>query len=170
MAAAANAQRTALERLGFTNEAATQMVDNEGIDDIEIIRDLTDEDIANLCKTLRQPGGTIPNPNAAVAGQPATIPNRGFTVSMIAEKNLRRAVYWLQYRNNADRTTTWADITVPNVRSIDPHLTELDNHKDPTGLPDKIIDTKNWRKSMELVDEHIRAFRGGRGHSLLYLC
>ena len=53
-----------------------------------------------------------------------------------------------------------------NVGEIDSHLIKLDNHKDPKKVPNKLIDTKNWRRLMELMDKHIRAFCGGRGQSL----
>ena len=60
--------RTAISRLGFTAMAATAMVDKQGIDNIDELRRLKDNNVDKLCKTIRCPGGTIPNPNAGAAG------------------------------------------------------------------------------------------------------
>eukprot|EP00978_Attheya_sp_CCMP212_P002398 scaffold4895_cov59-Attheya_sp.AAC.1 len=48
-------------------------MDEQGIDELSEIKILTDSEIEGLCKVVRRPGGTIPNPNTAVAGQPATV-------------------------------------------------------------------------------------------------
>eukprot|EP00978_Attheya_sp_CCMP212_P030444 scaffold112006_cov46-Attheya_sp.AAC.1 len=65
--------RQLLVRMCFTNAAAAIITDEQGIDEMSEIKILTDSEIEGLCKVVRRPGGTIPNPNAAVAGQPATV-------------------------------------------------------------------------------------------------
>ena len=80
--------RGALERIGFSQQARTYIVNNQGIDEIEELRILTDEEVENLCKNVRRPGGTIPNPQAG-QGQPNHIPNPGIPVSLKAENNLK---------------------------------------------------------------------------------
>ena len=167
---AAAAMRTALTRLGFSNAAAHQLVDEEGIDSPQVIQELTDDEIESLIKSVRQPGGTIPNPQAAIAGQPAVIPNRGIPISMMAGKMLKQCSYYLEYRKNAGLVSAAADITLDNVRSIATHMQTLANHEDPSSVPDGIINNKDWRKTFENLDEHIHAHRGSRGQSLLYLC
>ena len=89
--------RQAYVRLGFTQAAALAITDVQGVDSIEELRMLKDAEIANLCKVMRRPGGTIPNPNAAVAGQPATIPNPGIPISLMAENRLVLAAYCGDY-------------------------------------------------------------------------
>ena len=73
--AAVNAMRTMFHRsIGFTLAASQQViVDDLGMDSLEEIRLLSDDEIENLCKVIRQPGGTIPgsNPkNAALVNNP----------------------------------------------------------------------------------------------------
>ena len=73
----AAAMRQALVRLGFTADAAQQAVNNEGIDSVETLETLGDEDVKNLCLTLRRPGGEVVNPQAGLPGQPLMIRNDG---------------------------------------------------------------------------------------------
>ena len=56
-------------RIGFTNGADDNIVDVQGIDSVRELGYLNDEDVINLCKTIRRPGGHLPNP-AFVAGVP----------------------------------------------------------------------------------------------------
>eukprot|EP00978_Attheya_sp_CCMP212_P016839 scaffold44472_cov54-Attheya_sp.AAC.4 len=77
--------RQLLVRMCFTNAAAAVITDEQGVDELSEIKILTDDEIASLCKVVRRPGGAVPNPNAHVAGQPATYTARGESVSMIAK-------------------------------------------------------------------------------------
>ena len=76
------AMRQALIRLGFTQDAANAITQDQGIDSMEELKTLKDSEVKDLCDVVRKPGGTIPNPNAAVAGQPATIRDPGIKVSL----------------------------------------------------------------------------------------
>ena len=74
----ANALRAMYGRLGFVNGADDNLVDVQGIDSTRELSYLNDDDVANLCRTIRRPGGHVPNP-AFVAGDannPATIRTR----------------------------------------------------------------------------------------------
>ncbi|KAI2502384.1 hypothetical protein MHU86_12041 [Fragilaria crotonensis] len=50
------AVRTALVRIGFVEAAALALTEEQGLDSLDEIRILSDDDIANLCKLLRRPG------------------------------------------------------------------------------------------------------------------
>ena len=96
---AMNAQmRTAFGCLGLTIEAAIAIVDKQGIDTVENFCHLKDGNIEELCKIIHRPGSTMPNPNAGVAGQPATINNPGVSVSLIGQTNMKLASFWLCYQ------------------------------------------------------------------------
>ncbi len=79
------AMRAMFVRLGFSNQAAAAIADEQGIDSVPELAVLTDTDIEILCKVVRRPGGTVPNPNAGNAGQPPMLPNPGINVSLHAE-------------------------------------------------------------------------------------
>ena len=56
--------RGALKRIGFFQQARTYIVNNQGIDEIEELRILTDEEVENLCKNVRCPGGYDTQPSS----------------------------------------------------------------------------------------------------------
>ena len=91
MAANLAAMRGAFTRIRFSVEAAARIVDDQQIDSLEELRLLTDNEVENLCKTIRRPGGTVPNP----AGAGAPVPNPGVGVSTVAENNMKMLCYWL---------------------------------------------------------------------------
>jgi hypothetical protein len=55
------AMRQMFERLAFSVEASTAAVEEESIADLDVLLDLKEEGVETLCKTMRRPGGTIPN-------------------------------------------------------------------------------------------------------------
>ena len=57
--------------------ARRQVIQDEGLNLITDFTEFEKEDIITLCSSIQKPGRTIPNPNAAAAGAPATIPNPG---------------------------------------------------------------------------------------------
>ena len=84
----------ALQRLRFTANAATSIVNEQQIDSIEEYRRLSDDECENLCKIIRRPGGTIENPRWATATaaqrnrMQERIPNPGNMVSQVYHKSV----------------------------------------------------------------------------------
>ena len=163
--------RTMLQRLTFSNAAATQIVDNEGVTSLDIIKDFSDDEVTSLCRTVRSPGGYMNNPNAGQPGQPDQIANRGTPISTIAEKNLKLLAYWLQFMHNTSRTIAIQDVQANNndVAEITGFKRRLDKWEDPTSIPDDIIDKKDWRKTFERIDELLRQYMGVQYVPLAYL-
>src|SRR5688500_7751768 len=93
MAAALASIRTALTCLGFSPAAALAMIDEQDMDSLEEFELLNDKQVEQLCTVVRKPGGTILNPQAAVAGQPAHIQNPGCSINFKAESNLKLMCY-----------------------------------------------------------------------------
>ena len=91
------AMRTAMQRLGCSQDAAQAIVNGQGIDSLDELKTLKDDDVVALCKIIRRPGGTIPNPNAAQAGQPAEIPAVGHAIPIRAEQNIKLAAYYVRH-------------------------------------------------------------------------
>ena len=71
------ALRAALTRLGFSAKGAGFITDDQGLDTLDELKVLTNDDVENLCKVVRRPGGAIPNPNAGDPGQPSMLSNPG---------------------------------------------------------------------------------------------
>ena len=78
---AAAAARTMFEWIGFSKEAAVVLVYQQNLQELDDIRDLTDDEVESICKKIARPGGLIddPNPGAAAGAQ---IPNPGVVVSV----------------------------------------------------------------------------------------
>ena len=71
----AQAMRTMFTRLGFVDPGPNMIVVDQGIDHIDVLADLDNEEIETLLKLLRHPWGVIANPNAADPGQrPSLMP------------------------------------------------------------------------------------------------
>ena len=83
----------ALTRLGFSAKAAGFITDDQGLDTLDELKVLTNDEIESLCKVVWHPGGIVPNPNAGDPGQPATLSNPGEKVPLRAELKLKLACY-----------------------------------------------------------------------------
>ena len=145
--------RAALQRLDFSAPAALLITDDQAIDSVQELTLLEDKEVENLCRVLRRPGGTIPNPQAAVVGAPALIGNPGTQVSLRAENNMKFAVYFLKHRTRTSRATTAADITLDQVQGIRNLRQEEENHDDVEAPK---LDNRDWPKTMEAIIEYLR--------------
>ena len=76
------ALHAALTRLGFLANAAGFITYDLGLDTLDELKVLNNDDIESLCKVFRRPGGTITNPNAYDPGQPASLSNPGDQVML----------------------------------------------------------------------------------------
>ena len=120
MAAALASMRNALMRLGFDNATARVMTDVQGITNCTELGRMRDADVTGFCKSLRSPGGTIPNePAAIVGGAPAVIRNPGNGVQSRSEANLKLACYYVRHAARVARPVTPVDIAIASVRSIE---------------------------------------------------
>ena len=62
--------RTALTRIGFTQQAADFITDAQDMNSLDEFKLMTNKEVESLCKVVQRPGGTIPNPQAGDPGQP----------------------------------------------------------------------------------------------------
>ena len=74
--------------LGFSPKAAKLLVSKQGLDRHDRPRVLTDKSFDDICNVVRKPGGK----NADGT------PNRGQQVSMIAQENLKLAIFLFHHR------------------------------------------------------------------------
>ncbi len=112
--AALNAMRTMFVRFGFTNATVQVIVNEQGIDVLEEIKLLTDDDIKNLCKVKRQPGGVIPEPNP---GDPP-VNNPGTPINLRAENHLKLLAFYLRHQKRISKVVDVANITLDLIRTL----------------------------------------------------
>ncbi len=148
---AANQLREMYERIGFDNGGAENIVNVQQINTRTELGYLNNLDVVNLCKTIRRPGGHLPNP-AFVAGGPdplilPTIPFTGIMVSQRAETNLQLAAYFIRYHGRISRTANIPGMNPTSIRRLrELKIKEHAKHGDSTAVPK--IDPKNRPTSM----------------------
>ena len=147
MAAAAATLRDMYVRIGFTNATANAIIDLQGINDLDELGNLFDKDVERLCKALKNPGGTIPNPNAGQRGAQPTIPNPGLNVSVKGEQNLKLASFYVRHQKRISRPFHIPSMTIAAIRCFKDLKEAEEEHKDPTEKP--TISEKNWSKTLE---------------------
>ena len=142
----------ALQHLGFSSQAATDIMGDQGIDSLEELRVLDDKEVESLCKVVRKPGG--PTSTA------------GTTVSLRAEANLKLAVYYLKYLERTSRQADASNITLVNVRSFRAHKQWELEHKDVAA---PTINMKDWPKTIQSLVEYLKGCLGVTKIPLAYV-
>ena len=111
--------------------ARRQAIQDKGLNVITDFTEFEKEDIETLCSSVQKPGGTIPNPNAAAANEPATIPNPGYSIPAICEKRLVSAAYTAKIYEMIGRTIDPASMNRARLKKFDEHHVLINEHKDP---------------------------------------
>ena len=152
--------RTALVRIGFLDAAAQAITDEQGINSLEEIRLLSDDEITNLGKLIRRPGGTV-------GAGAAAVPNPGIQVNARAENNLKLTAFYLCHQVRTSHVVTPVSITLENIRSI----RELCDYESTWKASDEVptINPKDWPKSMESIYEYLRSYLGDKKIPLAYV-
>jgi hypothetical protein len=168
---AANQLRQMYARMGFANAADNNIVDTQGIDSVRELGYLNDEDVTNLCKTTRRPGGHLPNA-AFVAGQlpamAATIPYTGIMISQRAETSMQLASYTVRHHNRISRATNVAQMNPTSIRRLrELKIKEDARVSDPPTAP--TIDPKNWPKTMDAIQDYFCCVLGETKAPLAYV-
>ena len=116
----AAAIQAALGIMGFPIASQYFICVTQGMLTLDEFALLDDDEVENLIKVIRRPGGLMVNPNAAVAGQPPTIPNPGMTVTLRATNNLKLMCYYMKHREKTSRVLDPALVTLDAVRRLKP--------------------------------------------------
>ena len=94
------------------------------IDDIGTLITLNDKDIRSLCDVIMLGWNSIANPAYVQVGgiypMGVNIYNRknGTSVALVAEKNLKLAVLYLNYMNQVSRPFPVSEVTVLNIKTV----------------------------------------------------
>ena len=109
----AAAIRTALTRMGFTNEAADVVTGREGMNTLSEFSILTDAEATSLCRVIRKNGGD----------------EEGEVVALRAENNLKLMCFYIRYREHTSRRVTAANLNLPNIRALRAHKVRKEEYK-----------------------------------------
>lgn len=161
--------------LGFSPNAAAELVNNSGLDSIEKLRHLKDSTTDEICRSLRRPGGTIPNPVIAAAvavgiPPPANVPNMiphpGFPAPALAIANMKVVHYIVKLKWRMSRPIAPAEITqqvLDNHRS----MMEIDANRTDADKP-KL--GKKWTSNLRTIEEWLSScYSPVTGNPLAYV-
>ena len=160
------ALRAALTRLGFSAKGAGFITNDQGLDTLDELKVLTNDEIKSLCKVVRRPGGTIPNPDAGDPGQPATLSNPGEQVPLRAEIKLKLACYYLRFKDQTSQVVGAPDINLVNVRRLQNDRDWEKSHKD---VDDQELSLRDWYRNIESIEEWLRGCLGFTKIPLAYV-
>ena len=164
------AMRTYLrDVIGITDPVERrQAVQDEGLAVLSDFVEFDKDGIETLCASVRKPGGTVPNPNANIAGAPATIPNPGYSIPAICEKRLVSASYTAGIYDMIGRSITNLSMGRARLKKFDAHKLLVSEHEDPEKLP---VVSKSFgiMKAIDLLPSHLREGLGVRKVALSYV-
>jgi len=163
MAATNAAIRSMLRRIGFTANAATYLVEHQGLTRLVDLHNLTDDDVSTLCKVVRRPGGTIEGETAASP----RVPNPGIPVSVQAEFNLKLACFFVRFQRRTSRACEPGDVDLDSLDTLREHRLMEKEHVDSKDPPK--INPKNWPETIAAIEEHLRGCLGKTKNPLAYV-
>jgi len=151
--------RAMFRRFGLTSAAANLLSDEQGIDSINEVLNMDGGNIENLCKVLRRPGGQNASGN----------PNPGVKVSARAEENLKPVAFYCRHQERISRGIDVAQITLINIRKLSKQRDKEKMKKVTDPFESPTVNTKDWPRTMEFIEEYLQQFRGTTGAALSYV-
>jgi hypothetical protein len=157
--------RQVLVLMGCSVAVATAITD-EGHNDFDELSILTDDDIDDLCKSIRRPGGTVPGPLLAGGGAGPMIPNPGNAITMRARSNLKLLCYYLRFKQRCSEPFVAPQMTLIAVRALRAQLEQEEAHVDPKA---PAITGDDWPKTLDTLREYFGACLGASKIPLGYV-
>ena len=145
-----------------------EAIQSEGLNVITDFAEFDKEDIETLCASVRKPGGSIANPNAGIAGQPAVIPNPGHAIPAICEKRLILAAFTAKIYRSIGRVINQNSMNRERLKQFEAHRLLIEEHDDPEKLP-VVSKTMGIVKAMDMVPSHLRERLGITKVALSYI-
>ncbi len=133
---------------GLSNQASTELVNNQGIDGYDTIERLTPAQVDQVVSVLRKPGR-----------------GAGIRVSMLSQLNLHLLVYYVKHHIRIGRTVVHADVTQVSVLAME-HQKQLEESMKAAAADAAIPDftKKDWPRIFQIIEERIgneRSFLDG---------
>jgi len=133
---------------------------------------MTDDDVVNLCQTIRKPGGQIPNPeHVNDPDAPVLINDPGTPVGDLFEKRLKQLAYYLKYINLVQRPFHVTHATIMELQRLWQYKLRMDERlrNDRPAFPDRYTTSKNARDVLEDMEQWITQCYGHGDIPLTYI-
>jgi hypothetical protein len=142
-------------------------LNQQGLQAFGEFTDLTDDDIKDICKNVRNPGGLVVDPNAA-AGAGALVPNRGVTLGHVFEKRLRQLRYYCFHLHRIQRDFAPGQATLQRLSQCW-KLKEEEDEAEEVPDPEPLTNITKVRQTLENIDDVLHRKRGAYGIPLTYV-
>jgi hypothetical protein len=154
-----------LERLGFSEAAATYLISTCGIDSLGEIAYLDgSEDVDAIIKGVTNPGGMV----TTVEGTSrVTSRNNGIPVSIRAVDNLKLCVYYLKHMERVQSQPVPNAVNLVLVRSYRDQQRHEVGFKKTAEEPE--INDEDWPRTLEKIKEYLASQYGVTGATLDYV-
>jgi len=158
--------------LVIQDQAVRDGLNEQGLTSFDDFVTLTEKDIVQICANVRRPGGVIPNPNAAVVGQPPTITNPGVLVGHAVKIRLKMLCYFVKHLVRVQRmpfvpgvATLARLVAVYKLKEIE----EVADDDEEIKLPSPLTKIDDVRVTLEDIDDYLRRKFGDSGCPLAYV-
>jgi hypothetical protein len=160
-----NAIWTMLERLGFSEAAATYLMGTCGIDSLDEIAYLDGiEDVDTTIKGASSLGGNMTTGSVTTR---VTSRNNGIPVSIREVDNLKLCVYYLKHMERVQRQP------IPNAINLVLVCTYRDQQHHEVGFKKTVeepdINDKDWPRTLEKIKAYLASQYGVTGATLDYV-
>jgi hypothetical protein len=154
--------RKILERLGFSEDAATYLTGTCGIDSLDEIAYLDGiEYVDTTIKGVTNTGGTVTTGSGTTR---VTSRNNGIPVSIRAVDNLKLCVHYLKHMERVHRQPIANAIKLVFVRSYRNQQRHEVGFKKTAEEPE--INEKYWPRTLEKIKEYLSSQYGATGANL----
>jgi hypothetical protein len=155
----------------FSDAAASEIVDRQGLWGLGALACYTEKDIDDLIKNVRKPGGFAGPTAAAIAAAAAAVPpgvaqptaTIGLDVPFAGKKMLELWSYAYVARAFCGRETAGADLTDIETEKWRIHKQGTLKYVEPKKVPSPTIVKEfcnNWPKAFEVMRDFFRTVRG----------
>jgi hypothetical protein len=160
-----NAIKRMLERLGFSDAAATYLIGTCGVDSLGEIAYLdANEDVDAMIKGVTNPGVMV---TTGEVTSRVTSRNNGIPLSIRAVANLKLCVYYLKHMERIQRQPVPNAINLVLVRSYRDQQRYEVGFKKTAEEPE--INDKDWPRTLEKIKEYLASQYGVTGATLDYV-
>ena len=146
--------------LGFPIELRNA-IQGQGLTSFQLLAKMEEDELTQLCRVIRRPGGTVGAGNA---------PNPGTSVPLVLEKRLKMLWYYKRHLQNVSRPFAPAQATIVRLndawRVKERHETEAEEN---VPNPPALTSVNAIRECLENLDFYFQTKRGSRGHPLAYV-
>jgi hypothetical protein len=138
--------------LGIKTAAAKALVQDQDINSMKSLRDMSEDRVTTLCKVIRRPGGSIEQTLVGRANRTQQVAAYGAPITMIAEYNLQLASFYLKYKAMTSRTVEPEEVTVNAIEALQDYKVILER-KMKIDLDVDLIPNLTHERTFEWFDE-----------------